>query len=194
MIENYKDILHLQTSIPTKRLLLRKFTMEDIEDIYEYASDAQTVKYLTWEGMTSLDQARNIVNSFYSNDGVYAIEHKENGHCIGAINIAVIPEHEKGSFGYVLNRQYWGQGYMTEALSTILRFAFEQLDLNRVEATHYAGNEGSGKVMAKCGMTKEGFALQEVKVKGVIRDVIHYGITKEQWLSFVSMERGNHEK
>jgi ribosomal-protein-alanine N-acetyltransferase len=181
MIEDYKDVLHSQTAIPTERLLLRKFTMEDAEDVYEYASDAQTVKYLTWEGMSTLEQAKNIIGSFYSNDGVYALELRETGHCAGAISISVIPEHEKAGFGYVLNKKYWGQGYMTEALSAILRLAFDKLELNRVEATHYAGNEGSGKVMEKCGMIKEGFALQEVKVKGIFQDVIHYGITKEQW-------------
>lgn len=70
---------------------------------------------------------------------------------------------------------------MTEALLTILSFCFENLELNRVEATHYVGNEGSGKVMEKCGMKQEGIGMKEVKIKGVFHDVVHYGIIKENW-------------
>jgi len=97
--------------------------------------------------------------------------------------LRLVPEHEKAGFGYALNRQYWGKGYMTEALSTLLKLCFEKLDLNRVESTHYIGNEGSGKVMIKCGMELEGVGKQEVKIKGIYHDVVHYGITKKLWLA-----------
>jgi len=54
--------------------------------------------------------------------------------------------------------------------------------LNRVEATHYVGNEGSGRVMQKCGMTYEGTGIKEVKIKGVFQDVVHYAILRKQWI------------
>jgi len=98
------------------------------------------------------------------------------------IDVRVNPDHEKASFGYVLNRNYWNHGYMTEALEAILKLCFEDLELNRVEATHYVGNEASGKVIENCGMRQEGIALQEVKIKGKFHDVVHYGITKDQWI------------
>ena len=72
---------------------------------------------------------------------------------------------------------------MTEALSAVLKLCFEKLKLNRVESTHYVGNEGSGKVMAKCGMKLEGVGKQEEKIKGVFRDVVHYGITFDELTS-----------
>jgi ribosomal-protein-alanine N-acetyltransferase len=181
MKENYNEIIQSNTIIPTQRIILRKFTLEDAEDVYEYASDSQTVKYLTWEGISSLEAARNVITNFYSNEGVYAIELKDSNKCIGCIDLRIIPEHEKASFGYVLNRNFWKHGYMTEALLALLKLCFEELEVNRVEATHYTGNEGSGKVMEKCGMRLEGLALQEVKIKGIFHDVVHYGITKEQW-------------
>lgn len=56
-------------------------------------------------------------------------------------------------------------------------------ELNRVEATHYIGNECSGKVMKKCGMEFEGIGKQEVKIKGIFHDVAHYAITRELWIS-----------
>lgn len=116
-----------------------------------------------------------------SKDGFFAIELLETGHCIGCINLKVYPEHEKAVFGYVLNRKYWNQGYMTETLTAILNFGFKELELNRIEATHYSGNPASGKVMEKCGMKKEGYALQEVKIKGVFQDVVHYAVLRTQW-------------
>jgi ribosomal-protein-alanine N-acetyltransferase len=181
MKETYNEIIQINSVIPTTRMVLRKFTSADVEDVYEYASDQQTVRYLTWAGISDLEAARKVITDFYCSDGIYAIEIKENKKCIGCIDVRIHPEHEKASFGYVLNRNYWNHGYMSEALEAILRLCFEELELNRVEATHYVGNEGSGKVMEKCGMRQEGIALQEVKIKGVFQDVVHYGITKEQY-------------
>jgi ribosomal-protein-alanine N-acetyltransferase len=181
MKENYNEIIRSNSVIPTQRMILRRFMLDDAEDIYEYASDAETVKYLTWDGITSLEAARNVITNFYNHEGVYALELSDSKKCVGCIDLRIFPEHEKASFGYVLNRNYWNNGYMTEALNALLALCFEELEVNRVEATHYAGNEGSGKVMEKCGMKMEGLALQEVKIKGVFHDVVHYGITKEQW-------------
>jgi len=82
----------------------------------------------------------------------------------------------------VLNREYWNKGYMTEALNLILNFSFSKLELNRVEATHYIGNEGSGRVMQKCGMKYEGTCIQELKVKDIYQDVVHYAILRDEWL------------
>jgi ribosomal-protein-alanine N-acetyltransferase len=72
---------------------------------------------------------------------------------------------------------------MTEVLSAIIKLCFEKLDLNRVEAFHYIGNEASGKVMQKCGMNFEGVSIQGVKIKGFFRDVARYGVTKGHWRS-----------
>lgn len=184
MIKNYLEVLNDHESHDTENLLLRKFTIEDASDVLEYGSDADTLKYLVWAGISTIDDAKAAIMEYYwSRSGFFAIEQKKSKKCIGCIDLRLEPEHEKASFGYVLNRQYWGKGYMTEALLTLLEFCFEKLGLNRVESTHFAGNEGSGKVMQKCGMECEGLARQEVKVKGVFHDVAHYGITRERWLS-----------
>ena len=117
----------------------------------------------------------------YRAGGIWVIERKENSKCIGTIDIRVDPEHDKSGFGYVLNRSYWHKGYMTEALSAVVRLCFDELKVNRVESFHYIGNEGSGKVMQKCGLRFEGISEQEVKIKGVFRDVARYGMTMEHW-------------
>lgn len=70
---------------------------------------------------------------------------------------------------------------MTEVLFVLLKLCFEELRLNRVESSHFIGNEGSGRVMKKCGMLLEGIGIQELKLKGIFCDLAHYGITKNYW-------------
>ncbi|MCL2564659.1 MAG: GNAT family N-acetyltransferase [Defluviitaleaceae bacterium] len=193
MVANYKEILYDNEWLETERLILRKSKKSDASDIFEYASDEETVKYLAWEGAKTEDEALNgIINYHWANPGNWAIELKENQKCIGSIGITVVDsENEKTEFGYVLNRSYWNKGYASEALSAVLKLCFEKLELNRVEAIHYVGNEGSGKVMEKCGMKFEGISKQGKKVKGIFRDIVHYGIIKEHWHSKRSLYEQN---
>jgi ribosomal-protein-alanine N-acetyltransferase len=140
------------------------------------------MEFLIWEGAYSLEEARAaIFNYNLSRPGIWAIELTEARKVIGCIDLRLAPEHEKASFGYVLNRDYWGAGYMTEALVSVLEFCFGKLRVNRVESTHYVGNEGSGRVTEKSGMKFVGVMKQSEKIKGVFRDVVHYGITREEW-------------
>ena len=182
MVTNYKEVLYDNESLNTPRLTLRKFKKEDAADVLELGSDAETLHFLDWEGVKTIEEAKTaIIDYYWSRPGFFALEFKEK--CIGCFELRMNPEHEKASFGFVLNREYWGKGFMTEALAAILALSFEKLELNRVESTHYLGNEGSGKVMQKCGMELEGMGRQEVKIKGVFHDVAHYAITRERWMS-----------
>lgn len=181
MHNDYKEIFLNTRTMYTKRLLLREFTLEDDQAVLEYGSDEMTLKYLIWEGITDIEGARRSITNYYIKPGIFALALKENNKCIGCIDLRLETQYEKASFGYVLNRKYWNQGYMSEALWKILSFSFDDLGLNRVEATYYTGNEGSGRVMEKCGMIKEGVGRQEVKIKGIFHDVVHVGLIREQW-------------
>ena len=184
MIDNYNEFLHINDTINTERLILRKFRGTDAPDILEYGSEPESLKYLIWDGVKTIQEANAAIYDYYlSKPGVFAIELINEQKCIGTLDLRLTPEHDKAGFGYILNRKYWGKGYMTEALSAVLRLCFEGLELNRVEADHYVGNEGSGRVMEKAGMTREGVAKRQLKVKNIFQDVVHYGITKEEWFS-----------
>lgn len=175
--DNIKDILK------TSRLMLRPFTMQDIDAVYKYGSNQNATKYLIWQGVTSKEEAKEEIENFLANKGVYAICLKEANLCIGCINIRIDELNEKASFGYVIDEPYWYQGYTKEALEVIVRHCFEDIGLNRVESSHYKGNPNSGRVMQKVGMFFEGEGKEEVRVKGVFHDVLCYGITKLQWQS-----------
>jgi len=182
MKENYNEILYDNETMESKNIILRKFKKSDAADVLEYASDPQTIEHLIWAGSKTIEEAvGNITNYYWSKPGIYAIEYKEDQKCIGCIDLRLKLTHEKVSFGYVLNRRYWGRGIMTEALLAILELCFDKLELNRVEAGHFTGNEASGRVMEKCGMEKEGISKQSEKAKGIFRDEVHYGITRDRW-------------
>ncbi|MDR2182638.1 MAG: GNAT family N-acetyltransferase [Clostridiales bacterium] len=184
MVENYNEVLYQNETMVTERLILRKYRVEDAADILEYASDAQTVEFIIWEGLDTIRAARAAIYDYYwSRPGIWAIEHVESGKMIGGIDIRLNHDDDKVGFGYVLNRAFWGKGYMTEALGAVMALCFEKLRANRFEAQHYAGNEGSGRVMEKCGMRREGCMAQYEKVKGIFRDCVQYGITREQYVS-----------
>ena len=182
MVKNYIEVIYDNQIIHTERLIIRKFKKEDATDMLEYGSDPEVLKYLVWEGITTIQEAITaIVEYHWEKPSNYAIELKDNNKCIGAIDLRIKPTHEKASFGYVLNRHYWGKGYMTEALTAILHLAFDKLELNRVEAGHYGDNKGSGRVMEKSGMLLEGKSPKSEKIKGVFHDLVHYGIIKQHW-------------
>ena len=185
-MKDYNKILEKNSTLKSNRLILRPFSIKDIEDVFLFASDEIVTKYLTWTPHTDISQTEKVVKEVYmARPGIYAIELKSEHKCIGCIDIRISPEHDKASLGYVLNREYWNKGYMSESLKLIIDFAFSKLELNRIESTHYIGNEGSGRVMQKCGMKYEGKGLKEVKIKGVFYDVSHYAILREDWTSLI---------
>ena len=182
MVSNYNEVLYKHPQLETERLILRKFREEDAPDILEYASDAETVRWLVWDELSTLEEAHAVIfNRYLTNPATFAIELKENGKCIGGISLRLEPEHEKTNFGYVLNRAFWNKGYATEVLRAIIAFCFEKLKVNRVQADHFAVNPASGKVMEKAGMLKEGYLRKSKKVKGILHDSVLYAMLKDDY-------------
>ena len=184
MVDNFEELLRETKTLSERRVTLREFKLDDCNDVLVYGSDELSLKYAAWGGVKTLEESvKNMYEYYFVTPGVYAIELNETHKCIGGIDIRIIPQHGKARLGFILNRHYWNKGYMTEALSVVLSFCFKTLEVNRVEATYFAGNIGSGRVMEKCGMTFEGIAKEQEKVKGVFRDAVHYGILKSQWIT-----------
>jgi len=183
-IMDYNEIIKENSILESNRLILRPFSINDTNDVFLYASDDIVTKYLIWPSHTDVSQTeKSVKDHFLDKVGTFAIELKSEHRCIGCIDLRICNDDNKANFGYVLNRKYWNNNYMSESLNLILELSFSKLGLNRVEATHYVGNEGSGRVMQKCGMKYEGLALQEVKVKNIYYDVVHYAILRDNWIN-----------
>ena len=183
MIKNYKEIFFNTPVIECDDVILRRHIPADAKAILQYGRDEETLKYLDWIGADNIEDAKaSIYDHFWSNPCAYAIALKDTNLCIGAIDIRPEYSNDKATFGYVLDRAYWGRGYMSQALSAMLDMCFNQIEINKIEAGHYDDNYGSGRVMEKCGMKKEGVSPQHKIVKGKYVDVITYGILKKDYI------------
>jgi ribosomal-protein-alanine N-acetyltransferase len=151
-----------QPMLETERLLLRSRTMEDKNDIFEYASDPEVTQYVLWPTHRSIEDTISFLESspknFAKRESIgFAIELKETGKMIGDCGfLRIEPKHHRTEIGYVLNRNCWSKGYMTEAVQELIRFAFQEMGMHRVAAICDATNIRSSKVMERCGMSFEG--------------------------------------
>ena len=185
MQENKKNFV--LPKIETKRLILRKFTKKDFNDLYEYASDNKVTQYLSWDTYKNIDMAveyiEHMLEKYAKNEiAPWAIEWKENSKLIGSIGFV---HYDKKNFsaeiGYVLNRNYWNKGIMTEALKEIIRFGFERMHLIKIEAKLNALNLPSEKVMQKSGLRYERTLRKKEFLKGKLIDIKYYSILKEEY-------------
>jgi RimJ/RimL family protein N-acetyltransferase len=169
----------------TKRLVLRKPRMEDALAIFDgYAQDPEVTRYMAWKPHKNMQETEQFISACLrlwqkGRDFAYAITLKENSQLIGMF--ALHPMQMKLEVGYGLARPYWGAGYMTEALQTVIDWALAQPDIYRVQAFCDVDNIGSARVMEKAGMEREGLLRRYVlhpNVSNEPRDVYLYAIVK----------------
>lgn len=173
--------------IENKRFILRKFTKNDINDLYEYASDSEVTKFLSWDTYKNIDIAVDYIENVllrYSKNEIapWGIEWKENSKMIGSIDFV---QYDKKNFsaeiGYVLNRKYWNKGIMTEALKEIIKFGFDEMNLMRIETRLNAMNIASEMVMQKNGLTYEGTLRKKEFLKNKFIDIRFYSILRDEY-------------
>ena len=171
----------------TERLILRKFTEDDAESVFNnWASDDEVTKYLTWPSHSSVEASRAYVNyciSKYEEISCYqwGIELKHTHELIGNISVVShIDELECMELGWVIGKKYWGNGYMPEAATKVLEVLFDEVGANCVYAGHDTNNPKSGRVMEKIGMKYEGVLRQFGKNNQGIIDCARYSMIKAE--------------
>ncbi|MEI2616531.1 MAG: GNAT family protein [Thermomicrobiales bacterium] len=172
--------------LETERLLLRRFNPADEDDIYRYCRDPEVARLTSWDPHRSIDDTRRFLDWALTRyeegtGGPWAMVLHETGMVVGAFGLTVVWPHLRGEVGYWLGRPLWRQGLTTEAGQAILRYAFHDLELNRVEARCEAENAASERVMQKLGMSYEGLMRQQIFVKGVFRDMKLYAQLRSEW-------------
>ena len=179
---DYEFALREYPRLEGKDVVLRRFTLGDAGDVFEYASDPEVTEHLTWESHGSIEETISVMKKiFLNNPFMYAITLPENDKCIGSIDIRIVEKHNYASFGFCLAKPYWGRGYMTQALELMLELGFKKLDIHRMEGYHSPVNPAVGRVMEKCGMVREGLTRESSLVKGEYRDEILYGVLAKDW-------------
>lgn len=114
---------------------------------------------------------------------VFGIIEKSSQCFAGCMGIHPAPEHNRAEVGYWIGKPFWGRGLATAALRLLLRFGFETLKLNRVEAGHFDYNPASGRVMEKAGLRREGLRRRYVLHREQYKDVVWYAILREDYES-----------
>ena len=174
--------------LETHRLILRRYRIEDAEDMFNnWASDPEVTKFLTWPTHSTVEVTRMLVNNWISryDDGGYfnwAIEWKETGSVIGNIAVVKLNEQtEAADMGYCMSRAFWGRGIMPEALRAVMDYLFDTVGMSRIAACHDVNNPKSGRVMEKAGMKMEGI------LRGAGKNNI--GICDEVWHAALRSDR-----
>ncbi len=175
-----------QPELLTERLLLRPFTLADAPEVQHLAGD-QAIASTTlniphpYEDGMAEEWISTHQERFERGElADFAIVRREDSALIGAIGLAMHPEHESAELGYWVGKPYWGQGYCTEAAKAVLEYGFNVLRLNRIYAHYMARNPASGRVMEKIGMKYEGHLRQHVRKWGEFEDLKLYSILKHE--------------
>lgn len=178
---------HLGTEIiETERLILRPFVRDDAQAMFNnWAKEPEVTRFLTWPTYDSVETACAILADWtgqYVRKDFYqwAIVPKFLGQPIGSIS--VVAQNEKARWmeiGYCIGKNWWHQGYTSEAMQAVMDFLFDQVGVNRIQACHATINPHSGDVMKKCGMELEGIHRQAGWCNAGVVDMCCYAKLKQ---------------
>ena len=173
--------------IETERLILRPFTQNDAEDVFDYAKDPRVGPIAGWQPHRDVEESREIIRTVFSQDGVSAMVLRDNGKIVGSVGF--VDRHPVGErsdcpdneIGYVLSPRFWGRGLVPEAVEAVLRWGFENRGYRRIWCGHYAGNWRSARVINKCGFRYQFSITEYVALMKEYRQCYDYVQTLEEW-------------
>jgi len=147
-------------TLETDRLILRPFEQTDLDDFFEYASVEGTGEMAGWRHHQDKQKSKEILDLFISEDKTFAVCLRQSGKVIGSLGVEKYGMEDKltefdgyrgREIGYVLSRDYWGRGLMTEAVRAVIDYLFNECDLDFLTCGYYDFNSRSRRVQEKCG-------------------------------------------
>ncbi|WP_312118020.1 GNAT family N-acetyltransferase [Brevibacillus reuszeri] len=172
--------------ITSERLLLRPMHLDDAPALFGFWSDPKVTRHMN-ASFTNVSEAQQMIEMlqglFEENKAMrWTILLKHTNEIIGTCGFNYLDfENERAEIGYDLGYPYWGKGYAPEAIRAFIRFGFENLHLNRVEAKVEPENLNSIKVLRKLRFVEEGKLRQYEKAKGEFVDLIMFSILRTEW-------------
>ena len=175
-----------QVVLKTERLTLRPWRQSDLEDFYAYASVDGVGQMAGWKPHESREESRRILDRFIEGKKTFALEY--HGSVIGSLGIEKYDEEKFPelrdkrcrAIGYVLAREYWGQGLMPEAVKEVIRYLFDEVGLEVILCAHFLSNRQSGRVQEKCGFRHYAYGTYETHF-GTVEDDETNILTREDW-------------
>ncbi len=167
--------------IETPRLILRPFTMDDVDASYEVNLDPEVSRYTNDGGVRPYDEMKsrifNVIDHDYQkyNFGRFAVIYKDTNEFIGFSGLKYLPEFDEVDLGYRFKQNYWGKGIATESSKVSLDFGFYKLNLEKIVCMAIPENTASVNVMTKLGFTYDSKIMED----GTLID--KYILLKEDW-------------
>ena len=183
----------MQTEILGSRIRLRPFLMDDVDDVFAYASDPEVGRYLDWPPHRNRDETTAYLRACLGRDPAVAtclaVEQSASGRVIGSFELRIIDRIRRvGEMGYSLSRGYWGQGYNLEAGRLMLDFGFADLRLLRIQAVCDVPNRRSYRTLEKLGMVRERLLAHTRMRQGRYVDSYLYGLLWREWARLCARE------
>ena len=175
------------TVIESNRLLIRLVEETDLADLLAINGDDEVTRYLPYATWQSLSDGQAwfkrmaALNATGTGLQFVAVE-KSTGRVVATCLLFRYDEQSaRAELGYVLGRAHWGRGFMHEALSALITYAFDFYALRRLEAEVDPANDPSNRLLQKLGFTREGLLRQRWFDKGSVHDTNIYGLLREEW-------------
>lgn len=169
----------------TKRLIIRRFQIDDWHDLHEYLSDERVVKYEPYPPQTEA-QCQQVAEQRVESEDFWAVCLKDTRKLIGNVYLAK-QGHQNWEVGYVFNHAFQNQGYATEAVKALLDALFCNEDAHRVFAECNPENTSSWRLLERIGFQKEGHLRKNIYFgcasddAPLWQDTFIYGLLKEDW-------------
>jgi ribosomal-protein-alanine N-acetyltransferase len=173
--------------LESERLSFRKLKNEDAPEILKLRSNPETMKFIPRPLLVDIDGAlahiKLINDKIEENIDInWAVTEKKNPKCIGIIGFfRTQPEHFRTELGYMILPEYSGKGYVTEAVKTLLNFAFNELLFHSIEAVIDSRNNASERVLIKNGFTKEAHFKENFYYNNEFTDTVIYSLLKRDF-------------
>ncbi|WP_340064770.1 GNAT family N-acetyltransferase [Ascidiimonas aurantiaca] len=173
--------------IETQRLLLNELQFTDIPDIVTYASNKKIADFTLniphpYEEKDAVFWLNMAYQGFRNKTQmIFAIRLKKTSRFIGGIGLTLTRAFNRAEMGYWMSEPNWNKGYMSEAAKAVVRFGFEEMDVNKITSSHLSTNPASGRVMQNGGLTYEGTLKEHVCKKEVYHTLLVYGLTKNEY-------------
>ncbi len=174
--------------LETGRLILREMTPDDVEFYFRHFNNKKVVEGSCFPGPKTLEAAKEelevyCIRPFKEDKGIrWGIIRKGTTALIGTCGIYDWNKTvRRAEIGYDLEPAHWGEGIMTEALRAVLRYGFDEMGLNRIQAIIDSENVKSIKLVERLGFKKEGVLRQNSYFRGQFRDEASFSLLKEEW-------------
>lgn len=173
--------------LETARLKMRKLSRFDTQAIFEIRNDYQVTKYNIGDAYTNIEQARDLIRNIQSEyverkTVRWGITVKPNDKVVGMVGFNYWDRNDhRAAIGFDLRQDHWRKSFMTEAACEVIRFGFQNMGLNRIEADASIYNVGSITLLQNIGFNQEGIQREQYYEDSDYHDLVLFALLKREW-------------